>query len=166
MAALYELVAQYRELEKLADSEEIDALVLRDTLEGLTGNIEDKAKAVGAFIGNLEADSQAILGAVEKMVSRAKRLQNRADAVRDYLFANMKAVNVSRIACPYFVLAIKKNPPKVVIDSEESIPETLLVTPPAPPPHPDKRAIAELLKSGAAVPGAHLEQSERLDIRV
>lgn len=34
-----------------------------------------------------------------------------------------------------------------------------------PPPVPDKKAIGELLKSGAAVPGAHIETRNHLQIR-
>lgn len=33
------------------------------------------------------------------------------------------------------------------------------------PPVPDKKAIGELLKSGAAVPGAHIETRNHLQIR-
>lgn len=37
---------------------------------------------------------------------------------------------------------------------------------PLPPvPVPDKKAIGELLKSGAAVPGAHIETRNHLQIR-
>lgn len=166
MAALYELVAQYRELERFAESDDIEPQALKDTLEGLTGNIEDKAKNVGAFIGNLEASATAIRDAAAKMIARAVRLEHRSAAVRDYLFTNMKAAGISKIECPYFVLAIRKNPPKVVIDNDELIPETFMVQPPAPPPHADKKAILDELKTGNEVPGVHMEQGERLDIRV
>jgi hypothetical protein len=37
--------------------------------------------------------------------------------------------------------------------------------PPAPEPYPDKKAIAELLKAGKEVNGAHLDQAERLEIK-
>jgi hypothetical protein len=39
------------------------------------------------------------------------------------------------------------------------------VYPEAPAPYPDKKAIAEQIKAGNEVNGAHLEQAERLDIK-
>jgi Siphovirus Gp157 len=165
MTALYQLVGAYRELEGLADSEEVDSVALHNTLEALSGDIEDKAKAVGMFIGNMESDAAAIHEAAKSMKLRADRLERRAVAVRDYLLFNMKAAGITRIECPYFVLQVKKNPPRVVIDNQDAIPPGLMVQPEPPPPHADKKAILEILKDGTPVPGAHMEQGERLDIK-
>lgn len=77
----------------------------------------------------------------------------------------MKACGISKIDSPYFSLAIRKNPVKVVIESPDLIPENFMRQPDPPPPEPDKKAIGDALKSGKSIPGARLEQSERLDIR-
>ena len=52
----------------------------------------------------------------------------------------------------------------VVIDREQDLPPQYLLQPQAPPPMPDKKAIAAALKVGTPVPGAHAEQRVRLDI--
>lgn len=184
MTSLFALVGQYRQLETLDESEDLPAEVLRDTLEALTGDIEVKATNVARYVLNVEATAQAVENAAKAMAARAKRIRNRADSVREYLRSSMEASGITKIESPEFVLALKKNPPAVVIDNEAQIPEAFKVMPePAPPPvaRPDKKAIADTLKAHAVVlsalkeddvvpawpvPGAHMEASRRLDIRL
>jgi hypothetical protein len=165
MTALYQLTHQLRELERLADEGEVPAEVLADTVEGLTGEIEIKAQNIAQFVGNLESSTAAIDQAIAEMKARRDRIQRQADWLRGYLFVQMQASGITRIACPYFTLSIKKNPPKVVITDPGKVPADLYVYPVAPDPYPNKAAIAAKLKAGEAVDGAHLEQGERLDIR-
>jgi hypothetical protein len=165
MTSLYKLTAQLRELEALADEGEVPAEVLADTVEGLTGEIEVKAQHIGQFIGNLESSTDAIDAAIAEMKSRRDRIQRHADWLRGYLFTQMQVAGITKITCPWFTLAIKKNPPKVVITDPGKIPGELYVYPVAPEPFPNKSAIAAKLKAGEAVDGAHLEQGERLEIK-
>lgn len=165
MTSLYVLTSQLRELERLADEGEVPAEVLADTVEGLTGEIEVKAQNIAQFVQNLEASTGAIDQAIAEMKSRRDRIQRHADWLRGYLFTQMQASGISRISCPYFTLAIKKNPPKVVITDPGKVPGELYVYPVAPDPYPNKAAIAAKLKAGEAVDGAHLEQGERLEIK-
>lgn len=165
MTQLYVLTSQLRDLERLADESDLPADALRDTLEGLTGEIEQKAANIGQLIGNLTATADAIDEAMAAMKARRERIQRHADWLKGYLQSNMQASGITKISCPYFTLALRKNPPKVVITDPGQIPCDLYVYPPAPEPYPDKKAIAERLKAGETVNGAHLEQGERLEIR-
>jgi hypothetical protein len=168
VTALYQLVEQYRSLEALDASDDLPPEVIRDTLEGLTGELTVKATNVARYILNVEAMAEAVERASTQMKCRANRMRNRADSVREYLRNNMQGAGITKIEAIEFVLALKKNPPAVVIDDEAAIPDDYKVTPePAPPPlpRPDKKLIAKAIKDGFAVPGCHLEQAERLDIR-
>lgn len=166
---LYELTQQYRALEALESSDDLPAEVIRDTLEGLEGQLQEKATNVGLFIRNLESVADAIDEAAATMQARGTRLRARAQSLQQYLLLNMQAAGISQVASPYFTLKRVKNPPKVVIDSENLIPERFMRTPEPPPPPkptPDKLAIAKACKAGEDVPGAHTEQDERLEIKV
>jgi hypothetical protein len=80
----------------------------------------------------------------------------------------MQAAQMTRIESPELVLAIKKNPPAVVVLDEAAVSEVFKVYPqPAPPPvqRVDKKAVAEALKAGWNVSGCKLEQGSRLEIR-
>lgn len=166
---LYELVGQYRALEALESSDDLPAEVIRDTLEGLEGQLQDKATNVGLFIRNLMSTADAIDEAAETMRLRGERLRKRAQSLNEYLKFNLQASGISKVASPYFTLRLKKNPPTVIIDSENLIPAKFMRTPAPPPPPkptPDKKAIGDAIKAGEEVPGAHTEQYERLEIEL
>lgn len=165
---LYALTGQLRELQSL-DDEDIPEQVLRDTLEGLTGDIEIKATNVAKFAANVAILRDAVDGAAKAMKERAARLDRRVNSLHDYIRVNMEACGITKIESPEFTLSVVKNPPAVIVMDEESIPDAYMVTPPpAPPPvpRPDKKAIADAIKAGKDVPGAHLEQSTRLKVKV
>ena len=165
-APLYELVAQHQDLARLAEEEELDPQALADTLEGLEGQIELKAQSVAMVVRNLEADAEAIAEAAKQMQLRARRLEERADAIKTYLLTNMQATGITKISCKYFTISLRKNPPRVDISDEAAIPDRFRVWPDPPPPAIDRKALLEALKKGEAVPGAGIAQSERVEIRV
>ena len=159
---LYELAGQYRELLNMDD---IPPEQITDTLNALQGDIQDKATNIALVVGNLDNLADSIEEAAKAMKARANAARNRADWLRSYLLVNMKATGISKIESPMLRISLRKNPGKVVVDFVDSIPAEFMRIPPAPPPEPDKKAIADALKAGQDVPGAHLEQSERVEIK-
>ncbi len=163
--SLYILSGEYLALaNKLMDSE-LDDLTITDTLEGAAGDLEVKATNIAMFVRNLEASAEQIKAAEKQMEERRKAIEHKAESIREYLKTNMQRTGISKIECPYFALTLKKNPPSVVIDDASLLPADYLVTPPPPPPAPDKKLIAQSIKDGNEVPGAHLEHGERLEIK-
>ena len=57
---------------------------------------------------------------------------------------------------------MRKNPPSVVCD-DEILPDKYKIT--TTTISPDKRTLMELLKGGAVIPGAHIEQSRSVIIK-
>lgn len=169
MTALYMLTEQLRELQALADSDaEIPEEVIRDTLEGLTGELQVKATNVAMFVRNQESLADAIEEAAKAMKERAARVRRRSDSIRQYLLDNMLAAGITSIESAALALKIKKNPPSVIVDDETAVPDRFKVEvppPPPPPPRVDKKLVGDALKAGETVPGCHLEQKQRLEIR-
>lgn len=164
MSALYQLVAQYRELQQI-DAEEVPEEVLRDTLEALTGEIEVKATNVAMFCENLTTFADNCDEAAKRMKERGARVRRKAEQVRAYLLAMMQGSEITKIESPEFTLAVRKNPPALVIADGVTIPDEFMVTPPAPPPYPDKQGIKAALKAGRGIEGCRLEQGVRLEIK-
>jgi Siphovirus Gp157 len=162
---LYQLVQFQHELEVLSDSGEIPPEQIAETLDALQGDIRDKAISVAQFTKNLDATADAVREAGKAMLARAERIEKRAESVRAYLTFQMQAAGISKIECPFFTLALRKNPPAVVIDDEAQIPSNYYVPPPPPVPKLDKVALKRAIQAGTDVPGVHLLQSERLEIR-
>lgn len=163
--ALYKLADQYLEAAQRMADLELDEQTIADTLEGLSGEIEVKATNVAMFVRNLEASAEAIKNAEADMAARRKAIEARAKRIRTYLQEQMTRTGMTKIECPYFRLAIRDNPASVVIDAESQIPEEFMRQSPPPPPAPDKKAIADALKAGKEVTGAHLERGQRLEIK-
>ena len=165
MTSLYQLAADYKEAaERLAESG-LDEQTITDTLEGLSGDIEQKAIHIAKWVRNLEAETSAIRAAVDEMVKRANSEEAKAKRLRDYLKDCLQQAEIRKVSCPFFVVSIKATPAAVVIEDEKLIPGNLMSWPPAPAPKPDKRAIAEAIKAGKEVAGARLEGGTRLEIK-
>lgn len=161
---LYQLTDKYKSLEALATSDDLPEDVVRDTLEALEGEWQEKAVAVAAFIKNLESAGVAIAQAAEAMDRRAERLYARATSLRAYLQFHLQAMNIKRIEDPMFTIRLADNNPAVVVDDEKAIPEQYWIQPPAPEKRLDKVAIARAIKAGEEVPGAHTDRGQSLRI--
>jgi Siphovirus Gp157 len=162
---LYEIAQDYARLGELAEHEDLPPEVIRDTLEGLEGDLSVKATNVAKFVLGIEAEADAILEAAEQIRQRGERRRKRAESIRHYLLFCMQGAGITKIECPEFTLAVQKNPDAVEIENPEAIPAEFLVTPEPPPPRPDKALIKAALKAGRRVEGAWLRQGEHLRIR-
>lgn len=161
---LYALADEYRELLALAADEEADEESFAAALAALGGEFEGKAVAVAQVARNLEAFRAQVMDAIQAMAQRADRAKRRAEAARAYLKEQMERAGIAKIESPWFDLAIRKNPPRLIVAEDALIPrEYLRVVPESLTP--DKAAIARALKAGEEVDGCRLESTTRLDIK-
>lgn len=162
---LFQLSHDYREAAtKLADLD-LDENTISDTLESMSGDLEVKATNIAAFARNLEATAAAIREAEVDMAKRRKAIEKRAERLNAYLLFGMRNAGIQKIETPHFTIAVKTNPTSVVIDEPDLIPVAYLRQPPPPPAAPDKAAIKQAINDGIDVPGAHLAQGFRIDIK-
>jgi hypothetical protein len=162
LPALYELVGQYRQL---LDMDDIPAEQLVDTLDMIRGDIEEKCTNIGFVVRNRREATEAMRRAATQILGRANAYDNVTDGLLDYALTQLKAAGISKVEHPMLRMSIKRNPAKVVVDFEDSIPQEYMKQPEPPPPKPDKAAIREALQSGLDVAGAHLEWGDRLEIK-
>ena len=160
MSTLYELTEKYKKAEAEIMACDMDEQTMLDTLESLTAPIEEKALNVAKFIRNMDADIDAIDNAIKQMQARSKSAKTKRDAVLKYLKDNMEAAGIDRLSCPYFELAIVKNPASVVItgdvpDEFKTVKEVVSV---------NKTKIKAALKDGE-LPFAELSNTTRLRIK-
>ena len=164
MPSLYEIAATYRDdAQRLADLD-LPADVVTDTLDAMIGELEVKAQNVVFFARDLQATAAAIKDAEEQMAKRRKAIENRARHLLEYVQGCMETAEVQKIECPHFRIAIQAKPPSVDVYEPGLLPVEYMRTPEAPPPAPDKTAIAKAIKEGHEVPGARLVHGTRLAI--
>lgn len=162
---LYELTNDYINLLALAEDPDTDPEVLADTLEGLAGQLEDKADNYAKVIRQIESDVNGLKAEIERLQARKTAAQNNIDRMKANLEQMMIATDKTKFKTELFSFGIQKNPAKVVMDEQyiENVPEEYLKY---KDPEIDRKKIAEDLKAGKDLNGiAHLEQSESLRIR-
>ena len=129
----------------------------------IEGEFESKALAVAAFIGNLELEASAVREVEDRMTRRRKALEGRAESLREYLHFHMKRLKVQVLKSAEITVKIKRNPPRVIIDSEALLPDEYKEVELAIKVR--KQLVQKALGEGRTVTGAHLESTTRLDIR-
>jgi hypothetical protein len=160
----FEVAVQYRRLaERLAERHD-DEQVIADTLESISGPLDEQLENLAKMVRNIEAAARGVEQTIAGLEARHAGLQRAAEQGRRLILDLMRTAQRDKVTTALFSLAVKKNPPAVVIDREADLPQAYLVYREPPPPMPDKKAIAASLKAGIAVPGAHCEQGVRLEI--
>ena len=160
---LFEITAKYQSLmQDIAECDELTAEQLQ-ALESVDDSLQEKAKAVGAFIKNMEADYFAIQDAINTMEERARKVNNKIENLKQYLKDNLEKCDIKEIKSPFFDIRIKLNPAAVIVNDEALIPdqyykEKIMRS-------LDKTLLSQELKNNVAIPGVMLERRTRIEIR-
>ena len=152
---LYELANQFQSLRALEDMEPED---IKDTLESLEGEFEDKAKAIVAVRSGMDADVTAIDAEIKRLTAMKKAVENREASLRSYLKINMQNAGITNIKCPLFSITLAKGREVLSVDNESEIPDEYMKV--DTKIAPDKKTILDKLKSGESVSGCSLVRSD------
>lgn len=165
MKPLYQLSADFTSAETRLEELGMDEQTIRDTLDGLVCEFDEKAANIVRMIKNREALVAAMKKEESGIRSRRESEERNILWLRSYLMSNMAAIGRAKIESPEFCASIRANPPKVIINDQSALPQDYYRVFDAPPPEPDRKKIAEALKSGIEVAGATLLKTQRLEIR-
>lgn len=165
LPSLYTLATEYRAAaDKLADLD-MDAQTVADTLEGMAGDLQAKGVSVVMVARGMEAMAASIKAAEAEMAERRKKLEKRAEWLREYVRGAMEHTGIKKIECPHFVISLRANPEAVDVFDAAQVPAQFMRQPEPPPPAVDKTAIKAALKAGEDVPGARLVRGQRLEVK-
>lgn len=162
MANIYELTNDFREVMNLLESGDYDEEVLRNTLECIEYEIEEKADGYARVIRNIEADIAGIKSEEERLNKKRKALENSVKQMKDNLTEAMRATGKVKFKTDLFSFNIQKNPPKVQLIEGAVVPAAYLIE---QDPKVDTAFIKEELKNGKELPFAVLLQDESLRIK-
>ena len=163
--SLYELTESYQILMDMVYDPEVDEQTVRDTMEGLWGEIEDKADGYAKILMGMKADMETLKEEELRLNARRKALEARSQWLKDNLEANMRAIGKTKFKTALFSFNIQKNgglQPLVIDGLIDDIPGRFLIQ---QDPIPNNEAIRKLLEE-KQVDWAHLEpRGESLRIR-
>jgi hypothetical protein len=166
MSSLYELTGQRLDLQRKLETLNIDEETLLDTLEGESTELEAKIADYGFVIRNMETFGEAIKVEETRLAQRRKAQEAKVEHIKSWLLQNMERCGISKIEHPAFTISVKSNPAKVVVDKEGDIPQEYFKQVIVEPTWQlVKKDVADAIKAGKNVAGAHLEQSKRIEIK-
>ncbi len=154
---LYKLTQDYQQtvsaIQDLFESGEIDQQALTDTLEGLGGELQDKAVNVALHIKNLRSDIEQLDGAKKSFDARIKSAKRSLEFYETYLDINLQKAGITEIESEYAIIKYRKLPAIVEVTGE--VPDNFARIIPESR-EPDKTAIMQALKGGESLPFAQL----------
>ena len=160
---LYELTGEWQQVLSMMEDPDVPEEAVRDTLEGLSGEIEEKADGYAKVMRQLQAEAEAIEKEEERLNDRRDMLMSRVARMKEALMESMRATGKTKFKTTLFSFGIRKASQKrLVIDHEEAVPDKYWKQ---PPKVIDTKMLKADLASGDMVGVAHLEQSEYLSIR-
>lgn len=166
MSTLYELTGQYQLLLALMEDPDVDPKIIEDSLEAVSGEIEAKADGYAKVRLELLNQKDGLKAEIDRLTARVRTIDRNVDRLMESLKNGLIAAGKPKFKTDLFSFSVQKNPPKVVIDDPDRIPEGFLIP---QPPKVDTASIKESLKSvdaGQMWEGiCHLEQGESLRIR-
>ena len=159
---LYELTEEFRQLLDMAEEGELEEQALKDTLEAVGAEIEDKADGYARVIKQLEAEAAGFKTEIDRLTSRKRTAEENASRLKKTLEEAMKATGKTKFKTKFFSFGIQKNRPSAVIVDEQSVPEKFRIQ---QPDKIDKKGIEEYLKNAGDQCWAFMQQTESLRIR-
>jgi len=159
MTSLRTLTEQYAELQALAEQgDEGMEVAIRDTMQAIEGEFNEKAQALITVVHNMDSDVDALEREIARLTDRKKAIKARQDSMREWLRQNMEETGITSIKCPLFSITLAKGVEVAVIDQESALPDECVSV--QTTIKPDKREILRRLKAGEDVPGAHIERGQ------
>ena len=160
---LYELTGQYLTLQEMVEDETVDSEVLRDTMEGLDGEIEEKADAYASIIFLLDGNIETLDKEIQRLEKKKKAMKNNQDFLKRNLEASMIAIGKKKFKTDKFSFGIQRNAPSLGCDASK-IPAEYFVK--QEPKLDRKRLLADVKADPKkAAEYAGLKQTESLRIR-
>ena len=164
MTSLYELAGEYKLLSEKLDAADLDEQTVADTLEGASGDLQEKAVNVAKYAKSQDSDAEQIEIEAKAMLERAAAKRKKATKLREYLHDTLLLTGINKIESPWFVISIKNNPESVSVLDEQQIPRDYFKEIPATFKL-DKTLVKQAIKDGFQIAGCSLVRGTRIEIK-
>jgi len=143
--------------------EEPDSEVLRDTLEAISGELENKYEGYCTVLSALNNKAESVKKEIARLSERQTIAENAADRLKRALFLSMQMAGKRKIEGDIYTLSLRKTAPQLdEVPGWEKLPKEYLIE---QEPKVDRRGLLADVKNGRDVPGVTLRQGECLVIK-
>lgn len=168
MSTLYELTADWQELQEMLESEAYDEETIKNTMECVKYEIEIKAENYGKIIKNIdaskksvEAAKQAVRKEIERLDSKIKALDKSINVLKENLGETMKLMGERTIKTNLFTFYFQNNKSVFITDEKKALEGEYIKK----EIKLDKKALLEALKNGKEIEYAELKEEKGLRMR-
>ena len=120
---LYELTAGWNRLREIletaTDPDEIESF--QAAAAEIAESIQDKAENIAVFVKELQADAEALKAEEKALRERRTAVENKAERLTEYLKWELRTAGIDRVDGARARVALRKNPPRVVVRSLEAL---------------------------------------------
>lgn len=164
MAKLYEIKNEFNELLLMADEQGLSLDDIKDTMDGIEFEFEEKADSTAKMIKTLIADADSVKSEKDRLAKRETALRNSADNLKKYLETMMLEVKKKKFKTTLFSFNIQKNPKTVKVEVEELLHKKYLIK---QPDKVNRKQLLDDLKAGVLEENENMRlvQTESLRIR-
>lgn len=164
MAKLYEIKNELNELLLMADEQGLSIDDIKDTMDGIEFEFEEKADSTAKMIKTLIADADSVKAEKDRLAKRETALRNSANNLKKYLETMMLEVKKKKFKTTLFSFNIQKNPKTVEVEVEELLPKKYLIK---QPDKVNRKQLLDDLKAGVLEENENMRlvQTESLRIR-
>jgi hypothetical protein len=140
----------------------MDLATIETAIQQIEADIEVKCENSAIILKGLEAEAEIFRTEEKRLADRRRAIEGKRDWLRGYMQSELENVGIDKVKAGVFTIALQNNPPAVEITGEVPaefvtiIPQQLI---------PDKKRIADYLKTGVEVEWASLRQGKSLRIR-
>lgn len=162
MSTLYEITGQYLELYEMMESaDELEMKVIEDTLDGMDGELEEKAENYAIIMAELDAEAAKFKKEADRLAARAEQLHGRSAMLKDRLKRAMVLCDRKKFKTNLYSFAICKNGGAAPMEVDDTaVPDDYMKK------IPDTSKIREALNAGKTLTFAELkERGEHLRIK-
>ena len=145
-----------QEAKMILAMEDVDQQAIDDTLEGL--GLDDKFSSYSAIIKTLNADSDALAGAIKQLQDKKKSTENKVSRLKEMAMNSMMDLDMTKAGDAIHSLTLRAGSKmsKVVHDDTAQFPIEFVSL----IEKFDNAGLKKALKDGAEFKGFHLENGE------
>jgi ubiquinone biosynthesis protein Coq4 len=165
---LFELSQDYKNFLQAIEDGLIPEDAINDSLESISGLIEDKADNIACMIKNLNAEALAIKTEEQALAERRKAKEKQVERLKEYLSETLLSVNYTKIETARNKISFRKSESVYIANEEEFIEWCTkehddFLTYKAPTLN--KTMIKSALASGEVIEGASIVSKQNMQIK-
>lgn len=150
------------DLKALFNMTDVDAEVLQDTAQAISGTREEKFDGLAYVIESDQKEIEWLKDKIQKLQKELKARKNHEANLKDYMIYALEDAGVKQLQTGNHLLKTRKGQPSVNVVDESKVPAQYIVH--TESMRVDKKTLRDVLKQNE-VPGVELQQKRSVTIK-